>query len=150
MFANVDWSEVSASAAAIAACLAVAGLILTGIDFSRPGKAAFPAIIESFNGKLRGECLNQHWFHSLDDSQEVIEAWREDYNQRRTSVLRPSVPMSSTSRLKREFKLPTVVSTMHVVPQVRVNFINHKVSRSVEHQQIDSAWMNAARHSFKA
>ena len=55
-------------------------------------------------------------------------AWREDYKQRRPSVFRPTVPTSLTSRLKREFKRPTVVSTMHVVPHVRVNFINHKVS----------------------
>ena len=35
------------------------------------------------NGKLRAECLNQHWFLSLDDAQEVVEAWREDYNRNR-------------------------------------------------------------------
>ncbi len=53
------------------------------LDFSRPGKPTDNAFIESFNGKLRGECLNQHWFLSLDDAQEVVEAWREDYNRNR-------------------------------------------------------------------
>ena len=53
------------------------------LDFSRPGKPTDNAFIESFNGKFRQECLNQHWFLSLDDAQDVIEAWREDYNQHR-------------------------------------------------------------------
>ena len=37
--------------------------------------------IESFNGRLRDECLNVHQFLSLDDAQKKIEAWRMDYNQ---------------------------------------------------------------------
>ena len=41
------------------------------LDFSRPGKPTDNALIESFNGKFREECLNQHWFLSLDDAQEV-------------------------------------------------------------------------------
>jgi putative transposase len=53
------------------------------LDFSRPGKPTDNAFIESFNGKFREECLNQHWFISLDDAQETIEAWREDYNGHR-------------------------------------------------------------------
>lgn len=46
------------------------------LDFSRPGKPTDNALIESFNGKLRHECLNQHWFLSLPEAQEIIEAWR--------------------------------------------------------------------------
>lgn len=53
------------------------------LDFSRPGKPTDNAYIESFNGKLRSECLNQHWFLSLDDAQEIVNAWRDDYNTRR-------------------------------------------------------------------
>jgi putative transposase len=51
------------------------------LDFSRPGKPTDNAIIESFNGQLRKECLNQHWFLSLDDARDTIEAWRIDYNE---------------------------------------------------------------------
>jgi putative transposase len=51
------------------------------LDFSRPGKPTDNAFIESFNGKFREECLNQHWFLSLDDAQQVIAAWRDDYNR---------------------------------------------------------------------
>ncbi len=51
------------------------------LDFSRPGKPTDNAFIESFNGRLRQECLNQHWFLSLQDAQEKVEQWRQDYNQ---------------------------------------------------------------------
>ena len=53
------------------------------LDFSRPGKPTDNAVIESFNGWLRQECLNQHWFLSLEDAQEKLELWRLDYNQNR-------------------------------------------------------------------
>jgi putative transposase len=53
------------------------------LDFSRPGKPTDNAYIESFNGKLRQECLNQHWFLNLEDAQEHVDLWREDYNRRR-------------------------------------------------------------------
>jgi len=53
------------------------------LDFSRPGKPTDNAFIESFNGKFRQECLNQHWFLSLEDAQEQVNSWREDYNRRR-------------------------------------------------------------------
>ena len=51
------------------------------LDFSRPGKPTDNAFIESFNGKFRAECLNAHWFMSLDDAQRKCEAWRRDYNE---------------------------------------------------------------------
>jgi len=53
------------------------------LDFSRPGKPTDNAKIESFNGRLRQECLNLHWFLSLDDAKEKIEAWRQYYNETR-------------------------------------------------------------------
>jgi putative transposase len=53
------------------------------LDFSRPGKPTDNAFIESFNGKFRAECLNAHWFMSLDDAQRKCEAWRRDYNEER-------------------------------------------------------------------
>ena len=53
------------------------------MDFSRPGKPTDNAFIESFNGRLRQECLNAHWFLSLDDAKSKIEAWRREYNESR-------------------------------------------------------------------
>ena len=53
------------------------------LQFIRPGKPVENAFIESFNGRLRDECLNQHWFLSLSDARRVIEAWRVSYNTAR-------------------------------------------------------------------
>jgi putative transposase len=51
------------------------------LDFSRPGRPIGNAKIESFNGRLREECLNAHWFLSLEDAQRKIEAWRAFHNE---------------------------------------------------------------------
>jgi transposase InsO family protein len=48
-----------------------------------PGKPNQNAYVESFNGRLRDECLNEHWFTSLPHAQVVIEAWRREYNEER-------------------------------------------------------------------
>ena len=53
------------------------------LDFSRPGKPSDNAFIEAFNSRFRQECLNQHWFLSLEDAQEKIETWRIEYNSER-------------------------------------------------------------------
>lgn len=53
------------------------------LDFIRPGKPVENAFIESFNGKLRDECLNTNVFLSIADAREKIEAWRIDYNTNR-------------------------------------------------------------------
>lgn len=51
------------------------------LDFSRRGKPTDNATIESFNGRFRAECLNVHWFASLEDAQQKIDAFRWDYNE---------------------------------------------------------------------
>src|SRR4051794_27637535 len=48
-----------------------------------PGKPTQNAYIESFNGRFRDECLNEHWFTSLAHAQVVIETWRREYNEER-------------------------------------------------------------------
>lgn len=48
-----------------------------------PGKPNQNAYIESFNGRLRDECLNEHWFVSLAHARALIEAWRREYNEER-------------------------------------------------------------------
>lgn len=48
-----------------------------------PGKPMQNAFIESFNGRLRDECTNEHLFHGLREAQRIIEAWRVDYNSAR-------------------------------------------------------------------
>ena len=49
--------------------------------YTAPGKPTQNAFAESFNGRLRQECLNEHWFMSLADVQDKIEAWRRHYNE---------------------------------------------------------------------
>ena len=51
------------------------------MDFSRPGKPMDNAMIESFNGSFRDECLNVNWFLSIEDAREKIEQWRQEYNE---------------------------------------------------------------------
>lgn len=51
------------------------------LNFIRPGKPIENALVESFNGRLRDECLNINWFISLKQAREIIEEWREDYNK---------------------------------------------------------------------
>ena len=53
------------------------------LEFSRPGKPTDNAFAESFNGHFRAECLDQHWFASLEEARQIIEAWRVDYNTER-------------------------------------------------------------------
>jgi putative transposase len=53
------------------------------LKFIAPGKPQQNAFIESFNGKFRDECLNEHWFRSMRHARTVIEAWRHEYNEER-------------------------------------------------------------------
>jgi transposase InsO family protein len=60
------------------------------LDFIRPGKPVENGFIESFNGKLRDECLNSEVFLSIADAREKLERWRHDYNH-----LRPHSSLSN-------------------------------------------------------
>jgi len=53
------------------------------LEFIQPGKPVQNAYAESFNGRLRDECLNANWFTSLSDARRKIETWRQDYNEQR-------------------------------------------------------------------
>jgi putative transposase len=63
------------------------------LDFIRPGKPVENSYIESFNGRLRDECLNVEVFFALSDVRDKLTRWREDYNQVRPhSALGDSAP----------------------------------------------------------
>ncbi len=62
------------------------------LEFSRPGKPTDNAFIESFNGSLRDECLNVNWFLSMEDAQEKLQDWREDYNNFRPHSALGGIP----------------------------------------------------------
>jgi len=71
------------------------------LNFIRPGKPVENAFVESFNGRLRDECLNENWFLSVREARDIIESWRKDYNEAR--------PHSSLNGLTpREFAESTV------------------------------------------
>jgi putative transposase len=70
------------------------------VDSIRPGKPVENAYIESFDGRLRDECLNSSWFESLDDARRAVQAWRHDYNDMRPhSALGDLAPTEFTQRL---------------------------------------------------
>ena len=51
------------------------------LGFIQPGKPTKNAFVESLNGKFRNECLNQHWFRSLDEAKQKIDQWSQHYNE---------------------------------------------------------------------
>jgi putative transposase len=77
------------------------------LDFSRPGKPTDNAYIESFNGRFRQECLNEHWFLSLDEAQDKVEAWRRDYNEERPhSALGNATPEEYAAQVEPQNEFP--------------------------------------------
>ncbi len=73
------------------------------LDFIRPGKPVENAFVESFNGKLRDECLNMHWFLTIADARHRLEAWRVTYNTARPHQgLGQLTPQQFSQRLKKE------------------------------------------------
>ena len=72
-------------------------------DFIEPGKPQQNAYVESFNGRLREECLNTQWFTSLADARRKLEAWRQDYNHERPhSSLGYQTPVEAARSAHRE------------------------------------------------
>lgn len=76
------------------------------LEFIRPGKPVENAFIESFNGRLRDECLNDELFFSIDDARRKLETWRTDYNTNRPhSSLGDMSPREYARALKQEATL---------------------------------------------
>jgi putative transposase len=70
------------------------------VHFIDPGKPIQNAFVESFNGKFRDECLNEHYFESLEDAREKIEAWRVDYNEIRRHRTLKMTPAEYAAKLR--------------------------------------------------
>jgi len=69
------------------------------LGFIQPGKPTQNAFIESLNGKFRNECLNQHWFRSIEEARCRIDQWREHYNHVRPhSSLNYMTPVAFANR----------------------------------------------------
>ena len=79
------------------------------LHFITPGKPTENGYIESFNGKLRDECLNLNWFQELADARVMIENWRTDYNRDRPhSSLGYLTPLEFKRDLHRNLSLTVV------------------------------------------
>jgi len=74
------------------------------LEFIQPGKPAQNAFAESFNGRLRDECLNANWFTSLSDARRKIENWRQDYNQQRPHSSLNYLPPAEFARQQLEMR----------------------------------------------
>jgi putative transposase len=69
------------------------------LDFSRPGKPADNALVEAFNSRFRQECLNQHWFLSLEDANSKLRSWQNEYNSEHPhSALGYRTPLEGRSK----------------------------------------------------
>ena len=79
--------------------------------FIQPGKPIQNAFAESFNGRLRDECLNESWFVSLRDARETIEAWRLDYN-----VARPHSGLAGRTPEEFAKELKLAAPSLHQPP----------------------------------
>ncbi len=85
------------------------------LDFIRPGKPVENAFVESFNGRLRDECLNMNIFYSLEDAQGKLESWLKDYNTTRPHTSIGNIPPEEFSErfknlaLEGKFLNPEVV-----------------------------------------
>ena len=87
------------------------------LDFSRPGTPTDNAKVESFNGRFRQECLNAHWFLSLDDARRKIEDWRRYYNETRPhSALQWATP-AEFARQAREI----ACKETHTTSEISIN-----------------------------
>jgi putative transposase len=83
------------------------------LHFIEPGKPMQNAFVESFNGKLRDECLNEHWFGTLGEARQAIEAWRRDYNEVRPhSALGNRTPQEFSAR-GATLRSPTAPCELH-------------------------------------
>ena len=82
------------------------------LSFIRPGKPNENAYIESFNGKFRDECLNEHWFITMAQARRVIELWRIEYNTERPhSSIGNITPEEYAEKLRAQINGPSLLST---------------------------------------
>jgi len=84
------------------------------IHFIQPGKPVQNCYVESFNGRFRDECINEHWFTSMEDAREIIEGWRMNYNEVREHG---SLGGMTPSEFRRAVESPENASRFPPFPQ---------------------------------
>ncbi len=84
------------------------------LSFSQPGTPTENTYIERFNGRLREEYLNQHWFRSLEEAMHLLELWRIEYNtERQHSSLADRTPAEQVTHLADLLSDKTAEKTRH-------------------------------------
>jgi putative transposase len=73
----------------------------------QPGRPMQNGYIESFNGKFRDECLNEHWFETLGQARSAIALWRTDYNEVRPHSSNGRIPPAQYAQMHRQGQLMT-------------------------------------------
>ena len=106
--------------------------IATGCtQFSRPGRPTDNAFVESFNGHFRQECLDQHWFASLEEARQIIEAWRIEYNTERPhQALQYGTPTDFAAAWEPPTRRRTNASSEPI--PVQINAMSNPVSEGEE------------------
>ena len=85
------------------------------LEFIRPGRPMENGHVESFNGKVREECLNANAFRSLAEARDIIEAWRQDYNTARPHSSLGGMPPEEYGRAMNEENLNSQSPNVRVV-----------------------------------
>jgi putative transposase len=103
------------------------------LDFIRPGRPTENGYIESFNGRLRDECLNVQVFFALADVREKLELWRQDYNQVRphsspSGGLRTSVDNYRAARSGKESGRAEKGCARRFIRVTRLSLLSHETS----------------------
>ena len=82
------------------------------LEFTRPGKPTDNGHIESFNGKLRDECLNVNLFYTMEDTRRILDDWRRMYNEIRPHrALGNVTPSEFAKAVNRNQEAPTPISS---------------------------------------
>ena len=105
-----------------------------GLALIEPAKPVQNAFIESFNSRLRDECLNEHLFDSLAEARQIIKAWRLDYNYARPpstlATLAPSEFAEPQGKLRASPPVPCSTAPPGAKHQPRTLLINARKLRS--------------------
>jgi putative transposase len=80
----------------------------------QPGRPMQNGYIESFNGKFRDECLNEHWFQTLPQARSEIAIWRQDYNEVRPHSSLGRIPPAEFAQRHRTKNQPPPASSNEI------------------------------------
>lgn len=135
------------------AMLTWAGRNGVALRLIEPGEPNRNAYVESFNGRLRDECLNEHWITGLAHARSVIEAWRREYNEERPNRHRgrgcprtSATPPDMRVRIRRFGELSRSVNDQSWKSERSEVGVAQSDSQSVRVRQVPRAMSAGSRH----